>query len=348
MSEVGVDLSPEPITPGGDDAKSVVADSAGARLSAARLALGLGVNQVAEQLKLSHRQIVALEANEFDKLPKMVIVRGFVRSYAKLLKIDPASVIACLPPDHTSVSLDTDLRPTLATPFMESRSPFLGRTDTNRKYLIGAGVLAVAAMLFLVAQHFEQSEAFKDLFSRPDQSKSQVAEIAASKAASSVAASADAVFPPDSASASSTVVERTAPVVDEVATASSVESVASSVVDAKPVQSQPQAASIPVVTPPAPASVAVAPAVAASSAAKSSSNQVRLKFRQDSWIQVKKENGEVLTSHLAKAGTEEFFDIKEGLQLRLGNAHGVDGWVRGAALEIVPPKDTNVVNLTVK
>jgi len=347
MSEVGVDLSPEPITPGGDDAKSVVADSAGARLSAARLALGLGVNQVAEQLKLSHRQIVALEANEFDKLPKMVIVRGFVRSYAKLLKIDPASVIACLPPDHSGVSLDTDLRPTLATPFMESRSPFLGRTDTNRKYLIGAGALAIAAMLFLVAQHFEQSEVFKDLFSRTDQAKLPVVDVAASTAASSAASSTEAVFPPDATSASSTVVERTAPVVNEVATASSVESIASPVADTKPVQAQPQVASLPAVTTPAPASVAVGQPIAASPVAKSA-NQLRLKFRQDSWIQVKKESGEVLTSHLAKAGTEEFFDVKEGLQLRLGNAHGVDGWVRGASLEIVPPKDTNVVNLTVK
>ena len=51
---------------------------------------------------------------------------------------------------------------------------------------------------------------------------------------------------------------------------------------------------------------------------------------------------------MAKAGTEEFFDVKDALQLRLGNAHGVDAWVRGAVLDIVPPKDTNVINLTVK
>jgi cytoskeleton protein RodZ len=76
-------------------------------------------------------------------------------------------------------------------------------------------------------------------------------------------------------------------------------------------------------------------------------DKLRLKFRQDSWVQVKKENGTVLTSHLLM-GTEEVFEVKETLQLRLGNAAGVDASLRGNAMDITTGKDSNVVNLIVK
>ena len=88
--------------------------------------------------------------------------------------------------------------------------------------------------------------------------------------------------------------------------------------------------------------------VASPATAETGNNQLKLKFKQDSWIQVKRENGTVVTSHLAKAGTEEFFDMKEALQVRIGNAAGVEGWLRGNAMGIVPGKDSNVVNLNVK
>ncbi len=43
---------------------------------------------VASQLNLAPRQIHALETDNYAALPGLVSVRGFIRSYAKLLKID--------------------------------------------------------------------------------------------------------------------------------------------------------------------------------------------------------------------------------------------------------------------
>lgn len=341
MNEVGLNPLSESIETGIDEEKSVVRlDTAGAKLSAARQELGLSLEQVAEQLKLSHRQVVAMENNEFDKLPKMVIVRGFVRSYAKLLRVDPAPIIACLPGETGSVDLDTDLRPTLATPFLESKSHFLGRAENhNNKYMVGAGFLAVAALLFVLLQHFENSEPFKYLFAHADVAKPDVEQTAASLPQSGVASQAEAqsdVFPPDPVAQTSTVVERAA--ASEVA-------VAPVVAPAQEVRAAQSSA--PVLPNPAAAPVST-PAVASNVDALTGNNKLRLTFRQDSWLQIKKETGEIVTSHLAKAGTEEFFDVKEPVQLRLGNAHGVDATLRGVALDIAPPKDTNVVNLSVK
>lgn len=65
----------------------------GAALAAAREAKGLTRNEVAERLKLSPRQIEALEAENWEGLPDPVYVRGFVRNYARLLELDADALI---------------------------------------------------------------------------------------------------------------------------------------------------------------------------------------------------------------------------------------------------------------
>ncbi len=65
----------------------------GAALAAAREAKGLTRNEVAERLKLSPRQIEALEAEDWAGLPDPIFVRGFVRNYARLLEIDADALI---------------------------------------------------------------------------------------------------------------------------------------------------------------------------------------------------------------------------------------------------------------
>ncbi|HET9664442.1 MAG TPA: helix-turn-helix domain-containing protein [Burkholderiales bacterium] len=68
----------------------------GAALAAARTAQNLSVADVARQLKLSVSQVTALEAGEFERLPGPVFVRGFVRNYARLLRLDPDRLLDML------------------------------------------------------------------------------------------------------------------------------------------------------------------------------------------------------------------------------------------------------------
>lgn len=337
MSEAGANLPVEPLSSEMSEHKMVlsVVQTAGSQLSAARIQMGLSLQQVADQLKLSQRQISALENNQFDDLPKMVIVRGFVRSYAKLLKLDPAPIISCLPAEVGASGLVTDMRPTLATPFMESRTPFLGRQDSNnRKYLIGAGLLAACALIFLAVQKLEQSDYFKNLLTSEISGKP--VEVAPDKMTENV----------EPASVNPAVVKPATPALPTVLT--TVNDLKPEVLDQVASQAQAtvngQSASHAVVAP-----QTVVPLVSTvTPVADSGNNQLKLKFRQDSWIQVKRENGSIVTSHLAKAGTEEVFDMKEALQLRIGNAAGVDGWLRGKSMEIASGKDSNVINLNVK
>lgn len=61
----------------------------GAELRTAREAAGLTARSVAGQLKLPESTIEALEADDFKRLPPLTFVRGYVRSYAGLLGLDP-------------------------------------------------------------------------------------------------------------------------------------------------------------------------------------------------------------------------------------------------------------------
>lgn len=70
-----------------------VATGVGQELAAAREARGLALADVAQQLKFGARQLEALEQERFDALPGATFARGMVRSYARLLKLDPEPLV---------------------------------------------------------------------------------------------------------------------------------------------------------------------------------------------------------------------------------------------------------------
>ena len=119
------------------------APSPGARLAAARESRGLSVAEVAQQLKLSPRQVEALESNDYGRLPGVVFVRGFIRNYARLLHLDATLLLARIehePPPVVSVG--PEIRPSSDIPFPVVRS------FGWKKYAVGAGILLVALTIF--------------------------------------------------------------------------------------------------------------------------------------------------------------------------------------------------------
>lgn len=65
----------------------------GAALNEAREARGISLEQAANDTRISLRFLEALESEEFDELPAPVYVRGFLRSYANYLGVDPQPLI---------------------------------------------------------------------------------------------------------------------------------------------------------------------------------------------------------------------------------------------------------------
>lgn len=69
------------------------AELVGQALKSGREAAGLTAAEVGEKLKLSARQIEALENDDFAALPGNTFVRGFVRNYARLVNLDPQPLL---------------------------------------------------------------------------------------------------------------------------------------------------------------------------------------------------------------------------------------------------------------
>jgi len=68
-------------------------ESAGAALLGERRRQSLSVGDVSRHLKLSVRQVDALENDDFKVFGGPVFVHGFLRNYAKLLGLDPGKLI---------------------------------------------------------------------------------------------------------------------------------------------------------------------------------------------------------------------------------------------------------------
>lgn len=115
----------------------------GRRLAAARESCGFTVAEIARQLKLSPRQVEALEADNYSGLPGAVFVRGFIRNYARLVKIDPAALLAetdrQLPVSPRSAP---EVQPSAEIPFPS------GREFNWHKYAIAALALLVPIVIF--------------------------------------------------------------------------------------------------------------------------------------------------------------------------------------------------------
>jgi len=69
-------------------------DQCGGALRASRIEQDISTQAVAKQLRMGNAQIEALENNNFAVLPEPTIVKGFIRNYAKLLKIPAEPILA--------------------------------------------------------------------------------------------------------------------------------------------------------------------------------------------------------------------------------------------------------------
>ncbi len=70
-----------------------VAGGAGSSLLAERRRQGLSLGDISRQLKLSVRQVEALERDDYSGFSGRVFVHGFIRNYAKLLNLEPDPLI---------------------------------------------------------------------------------------------------------------------------------------------------------------------------------------------------------------------------------------------------------------
>jgi cytoskeleton protein RodZ len=121
-------------------AESITPDSSGpgAQLASRREARRLTVEDIAGRLKFAARQIQALEADQYERLPGPTFVRGMIRGYARLLETDPAPMLHAFEQRYVAAPVSVDLR--------DENIPFPdGRPRATRIYL-ALSVIVVGTM----------------------------------------------------------------------------------------------------------------------------------------------------------------------------------------------------------
>jgi cytoskeleton protein RodZ len=283
----------------------------GRRLAAARESLGLSVADVARQIKLSVHQVEALEADDLARLPKSpVIVKGFLRNYAKLVQLDPNQLLGNL---HGMPGGGDE------APAKYRRREVVTFERPSRPWLKAIlGVLLIVAILLGVYEY----QMNPDLFSEPD--KLGTGERAAVTGGSPP--SQPAAGPPPQASDA-----QPPPAV----TVEGPETPAapSSVVEAAAVT--PASAVADVNSPP-------------TAAAASGQGIVRFRFERDAWIEIKDRDGNRIMNELGKAGTEKSAQGIPPLRLVVGAASGVKVEWNDQPVNIVPFTKVDVARFTLE
>jgi cytoskeleton protein RodZ len=119
--------------------------SPGRALAAARAELNLSVADVSQQIKYSVKQIEAIEADDYAKLPGATFVRGMIRSYAKLLQLNAEPLLVDLGRRDVPAPVTVDLRTKGHEPFVE------GGGKSNRVYVL----LSLAALVAVAVVAYE-------------------------------------------------------------------------------------------------------------------------------------------------------------------------------------------------
>jgi len=137
---------------------SAVAD----QLRQARQAQKLSVQQVVEITKIRTDHLHALEEGNFDVFSAPVYIRGFVRTYATLLKLEVPQVMAALDAELSQTTKFREPPPLSAQRrgILDFLMLQLSKLDW-RKGLIGLGVivaLLVLGIILLLWRHFKKSD----------------------------------------------------------------------------------------------------------------------------------------------------------------------------------------------
>ena len=116
----------------------------GARIRQAREERGISLRQIADTTKISVSVLEALERNDISRLPGGIFSRGFVRSYAVVIGVDPEQTVrdfmAQFPQDSVTAGNPHVI--------VNELGPGTRRLDPRALMLIATIVVAVAVILY--------------------------------------------------------------------------------------------------------------------------------------------------------------------------------------------------------
>jgi len=286
------------------------AGAAGAALLKERRRQGLSLGDISRQLKLSVRQVEALERDDYAGYKGPVFIHGFIRNYAKLLGLDPEPLIRA-----TDSMLNPPVVPAAVPREMEPSQPVRVGQRKNRLW-------PAIALVFLfgiaLSVYFGGRRA-------PDAVRS-----APTVAAGDKPAPASKIATETKTGASTKARSEPKPEVEPPAKPA-----------AKPeAKSEAKTESVERRSP-----IETGAAVAAEPAGRVT---VRMIFEQDSWVEIKDRTGNTIFGQLNPAGSRRSVSGEPPLSVVVGNAAGVRLFQGDKSIDLAPHTRVDVARLTLE
>lgn len=287
--------------------------SVGAALRAARESLGLTTQEIADRTKFSVRQVEALEQDDAAHLPQGTFLRGFIRSYARVVHLEPEKLlngIEIQPEHHSDVAEIQSGGDAL---------PAAGAVEGKNLYLlIGVLIIALGLAFFLLGHRGDGVQAINDYSNTPS--------APAITPAITPAASAPAVMPIENS------VDDKA--VQPPAENQKVEKIIHPAI-ILPVQKE-EVPSVQKEAVPAVEAAGVAPVKREVPLEQLMKRPIHIMFQEDAWVEVADVNGEILISRVTAAGGEKWIGGKRRAPYRvtLGKASAVRLYYKGKEIDL--------------
>lgn len=286
--------------------------SAGQLLRAARTERGMSIEDVARQLRLSVRQITALEEGDYGRLPSGMFLRGFVRNYARLVQTDATPLLQWLqrklPPDPPQTILP-----------QAEKIPFPSNREQMRRNVIIAGVVVALVLPLLIYEIYRGGKEVQ----QPVQSVAQVAS-----GTGKIAVPLQLPLPP---------------------TLPTLPTVPSDGIDVTKTTQAAAAADTPQPKSDAPQQEQPIKTTARSSASpEAGKNVLRFVFQKESWVAVRDGKGKTIFSQLNHGGTEQVVYGRPPFSLIVGNATAVKLDYNDQPVDLAPHTSVEVARLVLE
>ncbi len=132
------------------------------QLRQARLAQGLTIHQVADFTKIRTDHIEALDEGNYNVFAAQIYIRGFVRSYARLLKLDEPQILAQLDAELSHTKKFAAMPPLSDQPhnLVDTLTLLLSKINWKVGLVVAGGVVVVGigAGIYFGWRHYQTSD----------------------------------------------------------------------------------------------------------------------------------------------------------------------------------------------
>lgn len=299
--------------------------SVGKTLREAREQLGLSLNDVSNRIKFAARQIEALEADDYAHLPEAAFVRGFVRSYARLLELDPEHLLSGLPTSHMKGSSAQEVK-SVDIPLPSAFSP-----RRHNIMLLSVGLVIALSVVLFMRLHDREPEVAGPVTT----ATVQVLELP------DVTTESAATLLPEQNQLPESAPQQT------VSVAPAPQPVLQQAVRTAPVPAPvPAAQQLPTIVRAVPAPVPEQPKL--NPQTNVTEHALRLEFDQNSWVEIRDGNDKILVAKMHLAGSLVRLTAKAPLLVTIGNAHAVRLFDNGKQINLERHTTADVARVNVK